>query len=196
MPRTGLTSEEIREKAIIIAQAQLRKHGFEKLRFSDVAKSIGVSHVALYAHFKDKSDLLEAVTERWLVEMDAALEAVCNGSGNAIQRIEKWDENEVDGCMQKVKNDPELFKAFDSSSEMHKPSVQKHLHNLDTQIMGLLREAYSGKLLTKHGPDKARAILNQAMIGFYHPRILVLHLHEKRDAILKKTLGTLLQGLK
>jgi AcrR family transcriptional regulator len=195
VPRTGLTAEEIRERAIEIAQEQLRKHGFEKLRFSEVAKRIGVSHVALYAHFKDKSELLEAVTERWLVEMDAALEMICLGSGDALKRIEKWFTLLHRYKIEKVKNDPELFKAFDSSSESKKPSVQRHLNNLETQIMGLLREAYSSRLLTKNNPRKAYIILNEALVGFYHPRILVLHLHEKRDAILKKTLHTLLKGL-
>ena len=79
---------------------------------------------------------------------------------------------------------------------MKKASVQRHLHNLHTQIMGLLHEAYASKLLTQHNPEKARTILYEAMVGFYHPRILVLHLHEKRDAILKNTLAVLLQGLK
>jgi AcrR family transcriptional regulator len=196
VPRTGLTAEEIREKAIQIAQEQLRKRGFEKLRFSEVAKSIGVSHVALYAHFKDKSELLEAVTERWLVEMDAALETVCAGNDDALKKIEKWFATLHRYKVEKVKNDPELFKAFDSSSESKKPSAQHHLHNLKNQITGLLREAYSSRLLTKHDPQKAYTILNEAMVGFYHPRILVLHLHEKRDALLKKTLNTLLEGLR
>ena len=191
-----MTPEEIREKAIEIAQTRLRKLGFEKLRFSDVAKEIGVSHVALYKHFKDKSDLLEAVTERWLTEMDAALEAICVGPGNPLQRIGKWFMTLHRYKTEKVKNDPELFKAFDSNSESKKTSVKKHLHSLDVQILGLLREAYSCKSLTKQTPETAKTILNEALVGFYHPRILVLHLHEKRDAMLKKTLDTLLQGLK
>ncbi len=196
MPRTGLTSEEIRGKAVEIAQAQLRKHGFEKLRFSDVAKTIGVSHVALYAHFKDKSDLLDAVTERWLVDMDAALDAICEGGGNPVRRIEKWYATLHRYKVEKVKTDPELFKAFDWTSERKKPSSVRHMNNLRRQITGLLREAYSGKHLTQYGPEKADTILREAMVGFYHPRILVLHLHEKRDAILKRTLATVLQGLK
>jgi AcrR family transcriptional regulator len=174
----------------------LRKHGFEKLRFSDVAKSMGVSHVALYAHFKDKSDLLEAVTERWLIEMDAALADVCKGSGNAVKRIEKWYATLHRYKVEKVKNDPELFKAFDMNAEQKKSSNQRHVRNLHTQITSLLQEAYSDKLLTKHSPEKARTILSEALVGFYHPRILYLHLHEKRDAILKQTLETLLEGLK
>jgi AcrR family transcriptional regulator len=196
MPRTGLTSKEIREKAIEFAQARLREFGFEKLRLTDVANDIDVSHVALYRHFKDKSDLLEAVTERWLTDMDTALEAVCVGNGTPLQRIKKWYELLYLYKMQTVKNDPELFKAYDWNSETKKPSVQRHLHNCDAQITDLLREAYESKLLKKGTPEKAKAILNEAMIGFYIPRMLVMRLNENRSEMLKNTIETLIRGLK
>ncbi len=53
MPRTGMTAQQIRAKAIDITLACMRKHGFEKVRLSDVAKDLGVSHPAHYAHFAD-----------------------------------------------------------------------------------------------------------------------------------------------
>ena len=196
MPRTGLTSAEIRERAIDVAQAQLRKHGFEKLRFSEVAKGIGVSHAALYAHFKDKSDLLDALTERWLMQMDAALDAVCEGPGNAVKRIEKWYATVHEYKVAKVMNDPALFSAFEWTEAQKKRASQVHMANLHRQITGLLKEAYAAKLLTKYSVDKARTILREGMVGFYHPRILVLHLGERREGNLKATLETLLRGLR
>jgi AcrR family transcriptional regulator len=196
MPRTGLTAEEVREKAIEIAKSQLREFGFEKLRFSDVAKDIGVSHVALYAHFKDKSELLEAVTESWLIDMDAALDKVCAGSGTSLQKIEKWFLELHRHKLEKIKYDPELFKAFDFSALEKKPAVQKHHQNLGRQLRGLINQAFSEKQFTKYNPEKVHMILLEAMVGFFHPRILYLHLHEKREPMLKRTLEVVLSGLK
>jgi AcrR family transcriptional regulator len=196
MPRTGLTADEIREKAIDIAKSQMREFGFEKLRFSDVAKDIGVSHVALYAHFKDKTELLEAVTESWLVAMDAALDEVCVGSGTAEQKIEKWFVTLHRHKLEKIKTDPELFKAFDFSAELKKDVVQTHHQNLGRQLRSLIDQAFSEKVFKKYNAEKVHRILLEAMVGFYHPRILYLHLDEKREPMLKRTLEVVMDGLK
>ena len=63
MPRTGLTASEIKEKAIDLTIEKMRANGFDKVRLTDVAKSLGVSHAALYSHFKDKTALFDAVSE-------------------------------------------------------------------------------------------------------------------------------------
>ena len=60
MPRTGLSPEKARQRAVEIAVARIRENGFVKLRLADVAREMGVSHAALYAHFRDKAALLDA----------------------------------------------------------------------------------------------------------------------------------------
>ena len=49
--------------------------GVDKVRMSDVARDIGVTHAALYPHFADKAALLDAVTQTWLRSVDAAAAA-------------------------------------------------------------------------------------------------------------------------
>jgi AcrR family transcriptional regulator len=195
MPRTGLTADQVRKKAIKRAQSQLREFGFEKLRFSDVAKYIGVSHVALYAHFKDKTELLDAVTESWLIEMDGALDRVCAGPGTPQQKIVKWFIELHRYKLEKIKNDPELFKAFDCSALEKKPATEAHHRNLHRQLRGLIEQAFSEKLFILYNPEKVHAILLELMVGFYHPRILYLHLHERREPMLKRALEVVLGGL-
>ena len=77
MPRTGLTAEEIKAKSIELTIATMRKEGFDKVRLTDIAKALGVSHAALYSHFKDKTDLLDAVSDRWLIKIDEELATIC-----------------------------------------------------------------------------------------------------------------------
>ncbi len=77
MPRTGLTSEQLKAKAIDCAIAQMKLVGFQRVTLSDIAKDLGVSHAALYGHFADKSALFDAVSERWLLKIDAEQETLC-----------------------------------------------------------------------------------------------------------------------
>ena len=72
MPRTGLTASEIRQKAIDATMARMREDGFDKVRLTDIARELGLSHAALYAHFADRTALLDAVSEQWLSAIDTS----------------------------------------------------------------------------------------------------------------------------
>ncbi len=52
----------------------LRKHGLAKTTVSDVARSIGQSHASVYRYFRDKSDLFDAILERWFGRFMPGLE--------------------------------------------------------------------------------------------------------------------------
>ena len=85
MPRTAASPLQVRGTAIDITLAHIRHHGFEKVRLSEVAREMGLSHAALYAHFADKAALLDAVSERWLDETRAALDAIAARAAAALQ---------------------------------------------------------------------------------------------------------------
>ena len=73
MPRTGLTQAELRSAALDAAEAAIRRYGIDKCRLVDVAKQLGVSHAALYKLFRDKNALMDAVSDRWLLDTEAEL---------------------------------------------------------------------------------------------------------------------------
>ena len=108
MPRTGLTAFEIKEKAINETILKMRAVGFDKVRLTDIAKKLGVSHAALYSHFKDKTALLDAVSERWLNEIDEKLRAVCQKRKDPIEKIQLWMLTLHRSKVAKILNDPEL----------------------------------------------------------------------------------------
>lgn len=195
MPRTGLKPDEIKQRAIEIAKEHMRRFGYEKMRFSEVARDIGVSHAALYAHFADKSALLDAVSQAWVENMDAFLQDICDGEGSPIVRIRSWFLHLYRFKAEKVRHDPELFKAFDTSSELGKPFVCQHLNNLRRQMEGLLAEAIANGDIAPGEPSAIYDTMLDTTVSYYHPRILVLHLHENREEQLFRTLDVVLAGL-
>src|ERR1700679_2935303 len=118
MPRTGLTSEQLKDKAIDYAITQMQLVGFNRVTLSDIAKAVGVSHAALYGHFADKAALFDAVSERWLARLESELEALCTAkkSGDAVERLIQWFLHLHRAKVEKVKHEPELFKAFNYSA--------------------------------------------------------------------------------
>jgi AcrR family transcriptional regulator len=196
VPKTGLSAQEIRDKAIESTVARMRRHGFEKVRLVDVAKDLDLSHAALYSHFADKAALLDAVSERWLRSIDAELERVIHRDRDPLLKIHEWFLRFYQMKRAKVLRDPELYRAFDHASEKVKPFVIEHLQNVNRQMVELVKEAIAAKKLRKDSPERIVSILLAAMVGFTHPKLVAQHLEEKREPLLKQTLGVVLRGLR
>ena len=195
MPKTGLSPEEIREKAIASTIARMRRHGFEKVSLVDVAADLGLSHAALYSYFADKAALLDAVSERWLRSMDEELEKIVNQDRDPLAKIQDWFIKLHRLKREKVKHDPELFKSFNLAAEAGKPFVIAHMATMQRLTTALVREAMTAGKLRKGSVEKAAEILREAMMGFSHPKLVIQFLDENREPLLKQTLDTMLKGL-
>jgi AcrR family transcriptional regulator len=195
MPKTGLTSEEIKEKALQIAEEKIRYYGFEKFRLTDIAKELKVSHAALYNHFPDKAALLDAISERWLNRMDYTLELITKKETSPRQLIIEWFLKYHELKKEKVLNDPELFKSFNMAAELLKPFILQHLYNLNEQLLALVQKAIAAGEIYGESPEKIVQLLLEATVSFHHPRMVLDHKDEQRDVLLQKLVDVLLGGL-
>lgn len=196
MPRTGLTAEQLKEKAIDHALLHMRQVGFNKVRLSDIAKELGVSHAALYSHFADKSALFDAVCERWLVEFDDDQEKLCTEkkSGDALQRLTQWFMQLHKMKIAKVKNDPELFKALNFSTEVEKPFVQKHLATMRRQLGVIVGQAIESNLIADKDANQIVTLLMESTMSFHHPAMVAMYGATDREKLLKQVLETMYLG--
>src|SRR5688572_3804074 len=173
MPRTGLSAPEIRNKAIEATMAKMRQVGFDKVRLTDVARKLGVSHAALYAHFADKSALFDAVSERWLRQIDDDLAAICRKPHrDPAEKILAWMLALHRAKLAKIQHDPELYKSFDLSATMAKAHVRRHLETMHAQLVGLAKEAIAKRRLRDADPEAIAVVLSESMIAFHHPKLV------------------------
>lgn len=197
MPKTGLTQEQLKKRAIDQTIERMRKFGYEKVRLSDIAKDLGVTHAALYGHFADKAALFDAVSERWIDDIDRQLEEVCNDCGisNSLERITKWFLVLHRAKREKVQYDPEIFRAFNMSAQIEKEFVQRHLALMDAHLTGMVQQAITDGLL-KGDASTIVKILFTATIEFHFPTMVLERIGENREHLLEQILSTIYKGLK
>jgi AcrR family transcriptional regulator len=195
VPRTGLSPAELKEKTLELTVATMRREGFDKVRLSEIAKQLGVSHAALYAHFADKAALLDAVSERWLSEIDARLETICKKPGPPAERLHAWMIALHRAKRDKVLHDPELYKSFDVVANAKKPYVRHHMKVMRCQLVELMTEAIAKRRRRGASPEKMAEIVWEAMMAFHHPKLVAQHIDEKREALLEAVLDSVLDGL-
>ncbi len=173
----------------------MREVGFEKVRLSDIAKELNVSHAALYTHFKDKSDLLDAVSERWLLELDEKLEIICRRRKDACEKIYDWALAIHRAKLEKVRRDPELYRAFDEAAKESKPFVKNHLETIHRQLLSLVEEAIEKSNLQNASAEEMMEIIGTAVVAFHHPRLVAQFINEKREKLLRQIINSVLKGL-
>jgi AcrR family transcriptional regulator len=197
MPKTGLTQEQLRERAIEHTIERMRKFGYEKVRLSDIARDLGVTHAALYGHFADKAALFDAVSERWLVGIDRKLEDVCNDDAaiSSLQRITNWFLVLHRAKREKVQYDPEIFRAFNFSAQIEKEFVRCHMSSMDSQLKRLVKRAIDDGSM-RGNVEAIVKILFTATIEFHHPVLVLQHIAEEQEQLLEQILAAVYKGLR
>lgn len=197
MPKTGLTQEQLKERVIEQTIERMRKFGYEKVRLSDIAKDIGVTHAALYAHFADKAALFDAVSERWIHDIDRQLTLVCNDAtlNDPLDRITKWFLVLHRAKREKVQFDPEIFRAFNMSAQIEKEFVQRHLALMEAQLASMVQRAIDAELLFGEAKTIVK-ILFTATIEFHYPTMVLERISENREQLLEQILSAIYKGLK
>jgi len=88
MARISKNPEERKIELIDAAIALFLEKGYEATAVSDIVKRVRVAQGTFYYHFKSKSEILEAVVDRFLSGMEAALAAISEkAEKTAVEKI-------------------------------------------------------------------------------------------------------------
>ena len=195
MPKTGLTSDALVEKSLEIAMGNIRRNGLDKFRLIDIARELGVTHAALYNHFPDKEAVLDDISCRWLRDLDATLEGFAQANLPPCTAIAEWFREFHKRKLEKVQQDPELFKSFNLAVESAKPFVMRHLQNMHDQLLFMVQRAVEARQLTVSSPKAAVTLLFEATMAFHHPGLVLEHKDEDRVDLLQRVVTVVLAGL-
>jgi AcrR family transcriptional regulator len=160
------------ERVLEATEEVLRRYGPAKATVVDVARALGVSHGSVYRHFRTKTALREAVTERWLDRTTGRLAATAEGAGPAPERLQAYLTGLFTQKRRKALDDPELFATFavliGESSEV----VDRHLAHLVDHLARIIEDGVAqGEFALPAGtpvPTVARAVLH-ATSRFHDP---------------------------
>jgi AcrR family transcriptional regulator len=167
---------DTRERILLAAEELLRKHGLAKTTVVDVARALDMSHANVYRHFASKTELQDAVAQRWLKKIMEPLRAIVAEKGSAAARLERWVLTLAAAKRAKVLDDPELFATYHAVAQSARDVVEAHLAEMNAHVAAMIRDGVAGGEFTvKDPPAAATAVLNATM-RFHHP----YHVKESR----------------
>ncbi|RHX88384.1 TetR family transcriptional regulator [Leptospira stimsonii] len=196
MPRTGLTPEELYNKALDSTETEIRKNGVERLKLTEIARDLKVSHAVLYKFFSDKQALLDEVSKRWLDRIDRELERISAKEEPVDEILKEWFLTLHSMKRKKILMDPKLFGAFNLSAEKTRPFVVSHLATMSRLLEDLISKGMKSGTFSCTNAEEGARILFQGTAAFHHPRLVLESIEEERTPLLEKLLDTLISGLK
>jgi len=187
---------DTRARILAAAEELLRKHGIAKTSVVDVARALEMSHANVYRHFASKSELQDAVAERWLTKIMTPLRAIVAEHGDAAERLERWVQTLAALKRAKVLSDPELFEAYHAIAQDARAVVEGHVAELRKHVATIIRDGVAQGAFKVKNPDTAATAVLNATARFHHP----YHVKESggRDTTpeIKAVLKLVLAGLK
>lgn len=152
--RAGYHHGDLVEALVGEALSQVRERGTEAVSLRQVAQAVGVSPSAAYAHFPDKTALLQAVAQRGMELLDARMTAVLQtypaaDDAAAVQRFLETGRAYVQFAV----DEPHLFRhVFGPYCEKTFETVEeKEEHSVSYRVLCQVLDDLEGRGLLRPG---------------------------------------------
>ena len=173
--RTRQEAAATREALIDAAAQVFRAKGVARATLSEVAAAAGVTRGAIYWHFRDKAELLEAMCERVAMPMEAMLAAT--GSDRRDDPLGRLRAMVVCG-LSRLARDTRVQAVFDvlfqkcefmSGMTLVAQRQRAADHDCGRRVIALIEEAIArGQLPADCDPRLAAQLMKAFMIGIMH----------------------------
>jgi AcrR family transcriptional regulator len=183
------------DKEVILSAAEevIRRFGPEKANITDVAKSLKVSHAALYRYYNGKTDLWSAVTERWLLNLHTPSKEILKEDAPADIKLFHLLESFAEAKRRSRINDPEMFanylKLAQSSMDIIAKSIEDGIYSIEKVIVQGITEG----MFFEEFPHQAATAVYHATSAFIHPNSFEA---VNRKQNIESVINLLIRGLK
>lgn len=164
--RTKAEAEATRQSILDSAEQVFMEYGVGRTSLEQIARHSGVTRGAIYWHFRNKSDILDAMLER---VRSPLTDMIDNGTGQDIENL----KNVCIYALKKLTGDEHHFRVY--SILFHRTesdqALQKHVE-LAREATAQLTEIFARpenarKLRSGISPDQAARQVHTQMLGIY-----------------------------
>lgn len=149
-----------RELILQAASKLVEREGIDNVTLTMVSSELGISHAALYKHFKNKQDLWSTLALTWLQQVLKNLFPFDSQGYTAKSDIvHDWLWELTSGKMTAFHEDPKMFKLYTNYIDENPALLMTHIQDLAASLATAVSIDDQGKI---------RAIL-QAFIFFSSP---------------------------
>lgn len=164
---------DTRQLIIETAERFFREIGYQKTTVADIAKALRMSPANVYRFFDSKKSINEAVAERLMGEVEAALEAIASSPQPARERLRQLLLSAHRMNAERYVGDVRIHEMVEVAICESWGVIQGHIQRVDEIYRRVLVEGTAAGEFAVADPDLASACVRTAYVRFCHPQLLV-----------------------
>lgn len=189
MNKTSLDKETI----LNATEEVIRRFGPKKANISDVAKLLKVSHAALYRYYNGKTDLWNAVTERWLSYLHASSKDILKEDNPADIKLMHLLEDFAEVKRNSAIEDPEMFANYIKLAQSSMGVIEKGIEEGISSIEEIIVQGIAEGIFFAESPHQDARAVYLATSVFMHPNSFE---DTDRKQKIESVINLLIRGLK
>ncbi|MBX3495431.1 MAG: TetR family transcriptional regulator [Parvibaculum sp.] len=158
-----------RDRILETARELIRRFGGAKTNVVDIAQAMGLSHSAIYRHFRSKAEIFDALAAATMAEEAALAETFVEADGPAAERLAALVLTLHRNKRAKFGNDPEMHALYRRIVEERPDLIVDYARRMTGLIRLILAD---GVARGEFGPmdiDAAAGAVRDAFTVFVHP---------------------------
>jgi len=169
MPRRPVPSEDTLTALLDTAERLFREVGYGKTTVSDIAAALGMSSANVYRFFPSKSAINNAICDRKLGQLMAAMKDAAAQPGAAATRLESVIMVCHERHLAMLTDEKRVFDMVYAAMEEHWEAIETHLAECDAVVAGVIRDGIASGEFAPGDPDALAATLTGACCSLFHP---------------------------
>jgi AcrR family transcriptional regulator len=192
-----IKADDTRARIMETAEALFRRLGFAKTAVADIAAELGMSPANVYRFFSSKNEIVQAICQRCLADLEERAWAVARSRGPASQRIERLFLEVLAYHKENLLSEQRVHDMVLVAIEQNWAAIRAHKEKCRTVVELILRDGIEAGEFAQIDPRDAARHIVRALVSFQHPVLIAQCLQdgEDVDAELLATLRFLLRAL-
>jgi len=162
-----------KEMILNSAEDAILRFGVKKANVQDVARALDVSHPAIYRYFESKTQLWNAVADRWLEQIAIHRNEILISTLPADIKLHDWFLELYTSKHDSALNDPEMFATYSALVAESGDVLKAHLAALICDISKIISEGVSQGIFFIEDPDITASSMLLAFTHFHHPAMIL-----------------------
>ena len=187
-------STDTRALILEAAKGLLRRFGPGKLTVVDIARELQMSHANVYRFYRTKAEILDAISDEWLTQLESFVEEIARRHISAAARIEAVVLELHRKRKRKFLKDAEVFEAYRRIVEVRPEVAERRRAKIQAVFHRLLEEGIESGEFGPMDCLKVSTALKDATAMFLHPLLIPSTIQQPTEARARNVVRFILAG--
>jgi AcrR family transcriptional regulator len=163
---------DTRQRIEATAERLFREIGYQKTTVADIAKALKMSPANVYRFFDSKRAINEAVAERMMAEVEAALAEIADGDELPVDRLRRLIATYHGMNAERFTTNQKMHDMVEAAMVESWDVIVRHIDRANVVFARVIRAGQRSGDFRAGDPDLAAACVKCALMRFFHPQLI------------------------